>query len=652
MTTRRKVVRCAAQLAEDQSGNILPLSAVALIALAGLVGGGVDISRAYMVKNRLQNACDSAVLAGRRAVSDNGFDASARNQANAYFATNFAEDAESTTATVFTPVSADDGNRVDATARTTLQTVIMKLFGFDEMPISVSCSASMSVGNSDVMMVLDTTGSMDSNLGGGQTRIQALRAAMKSFYATVSSASHGTNARIRYGFVPYSSSVNVGQLIYDLNPSYLVDSMYVQSRKPVTKTVYVQVQDGWKDPVYTTGSGSGNSGSSAWQDYRGSYSKSRDCDDATPANSNWTSNGQTTQTTSEVINGKGQKVVTTTTVSPVKRTEYQCIQKSKKNFWVQVRTATIDSYAHQYATSDPKFKSEATQVFDHWLYANLPYDTSSYKAFSSVSTPTGTNGAAERWTWAGCIEERQSTPAAAFSFNSLLGITPSGANDLDIDGEPDSTDATKWRPMWQGIAYYRTTVSGYRSYLTNAPESETGVKVQTFCPYRAQLLSEMDSDDFNNYADSLRAEGATYHDIGMIWGARLASPTGIFAENVTDPPENGGAVARHIIFMTDGEMAPNYDIQSSYGIEWHDRRVTENGYSDQADRHNSRFLAVCAAAKAKGIRVWVIAFASDLTSQLTQCASTDSSFTAKNAAQLNAAFQEIAKNVGELRVVQ
>lgn len=51
-------------------------------------------------------------------------------------------------------------------------------------------------------------------------------------------------------------------------------------------------------------------------------------------------------------------------------------------------------------------------------------------------------------------------------------------------------------------------------------------------------------------------------------------------------------------------------------------------------------------------RVWVIAFASSLTSDLTYCASSNSSFLATNATQLNSAFQEIAKNVGELRVYQ
>ena len=62
--------------------------------------------------------------------------------------------------------------------------------------------------------------------------------------------------------------------------------------------------------------------------------------------------------------------------------------------------------------------------------------------------------------------------------------------------------------------------------------------------------------------------------------------------------------------------------------------------------------ALCEAVKAKGIRIWVVAFASGLTSELSTCASTNSAFTASNASQLDEAFQSIAKQVGELRVVQ
>jgi aspartokinase len=85
-----------------------------------------------------------------------------------------------------------------------------------------------------------------------------------------------------------------------------------------------------------------------------------------------------------------------------------------------------------------------------------------------------------------------------------------------------------------------------------------------------------------------------------------------------------------------------------------DRRVTNNGYNGQTERHTARFLAVCEAIKAKGIHIWVVAFAVEggITDALKKCANSESAFTASNASELDEAFQDIAKEVGELRIVQ
>ncbi len=55
-------------LLRDARGNALAIMAAALIPLAGMVGGGVDIARMYIVKTRLQHACDAGALAGRKAM--------------------------------------------------------------------------------------------------------------------------------------------------------------------------------------------------------------------------------------------------------------------------------------------------------------------------------------------------------------------------------------------------------------------------------------------------------------------------------------------------------------------------------------------------------------------------------------------------------
>lgn len=651
---RDGMARFIRRLFASTGGSVLPIAAASVPVIVALIGGGLDINRVYKARNRLQTACDAGTLAGRRAVTTNGYDTAARNQANAYFNTNFVEGELGATGTTFNTASANNGNLISGTASTTVQTAVMNLLGVETIPVSVACSATMGVGNSDITMVLDTTGSMGSTLSGtSQTRIQALRVAMKNFYDTVATATQGSNARIRYSFVPYSSSVNVGRLIYNLDPAYLADTWQIQSREPVYNTITEQVFTGWAAPVNTSEQTYSTEIVGSTSQYSSTnYTSQANCNNARPADLAWANNGNATTSSSTVTNGSGQQVVTTTTTQPQRKTTYLC-QQTNNNRWRVFSFNTTRNYImRSYATSDPIYETRTRQEFASWAYKEVSVDTSVYKTFAAVSKPNGTSGAAASYTWGGCIEERESDATDSISYSSSDGMSPSTALDLNVDMVPDDDPDTKWGPMWPELAYYRTVSNWQGTFLTNAVQTSQGSRATSKCPYQAQLLSTMNQSAFYSYADSLIADGSTYHDLGMLWGLRLSSPQGPWADTVNIAPTNGGKVSRHIIFMTDGQMEPSNTIQSSYGIEWHDRRVTDDGVSNQAARHTLRFRALCDNAKDKGFRVWVIAFASSLTSDLTYCASSNSSFLATNATQLNSAFQEIAKNVGELRVYQ
>lgn len=651
---RDGMARFIRRLFASTGGSVLPIAAASVPVIVALIGGGLDINRVYKARNRLQTACDAGTLAGRRAVTTNGYDTAARNQANAYFNTNFVEGELGATGTTFNTASANNGNLISGTASTTVQTAVMNLLGVETIPVSVACSATMGVGNSDITMVLDTTGSMGNTLSGtSQTRIQALRVAMKNFYDTVATATQGSNARIRYSFVPYSSSVNVGRLIYNLDPAYLADTWQIQSREPVYNTITEQVFTGWAAPVNTSEQTYSTEIVGSTSQYSSTnYTSQANCNNARPADLAWANNGNATTSSSTVTNGSGQQVVTTTTTQPQRKTTYLC-QQTNNNRWRVFSFNTTRNYImRSYATSDPIYETRTRQEFASWAYKEVSVDTSVYKTFAAVSKPNGTSGAAASYTWGGCIEERESDATDSISYSSSDGMSPSTALDLNVDMVPDDDPDTKWGPMWPELAYYRTVSNWQGTFLTNAVQTSQGSRATSKCPYQAQLLSTMNQSAFYFYADSLIADGSTYHDLGMLWGLRLSSPQGPWADTVNIAPTNGGKVSRHIIFMTDGLMEPSNTIQSSYGIEWHDRRVTDDGVSNQAARHTLRFRALCDNAKDKGFRVWVIAFASSLTSDLTYCASSNSSFLATNATQLNSAFQEIAKNVGELRVYQ
>ena len=93
------------------------------------------------------------------------------------------------------------------------------------------------------MMVLDVTGSMaETNPGDSTSKIEALKSTVRGFYAQLSAAAPSTT-RLRFGFVPYSTNVNVGALLKD---EWVNTTWKYQSREqfketgPVSTTSYAR----------------------------------------------------------------------------------------------------------------------------------------------------------------------------------------------------------------------------------------------------------------------------------------------------------------------------------------------------------------------------------------------------------------------------
>lgn len=167
-------------LGADCAGNVLVFAAMGVLVIVAIVGGAVDLGFTYKAQNRLQGACDAAILAGRRAVTTNGYDATA--QATAYFNANFVPAQQGTKSTSFTSASSDNGVTITGTAQTTVPLKIMPVFGRNTITVNTTCSATMGISNTDVTFVLDNTGSMlQTPSGFSSSKMVTLQAAMKSF---------------------------------------------------------------------------------------------------------------------------------------------------------------------------------------------------------------------------------------------------------------------------------------------------------------------------------------------------------------------------------------------------------------------------------------------------------------------------------------
>jgi hypothetical protein len=409
----------------------------------------------------------------------------------------------------------------------------MGVFGFQELDVRAECQAGLNFSNTDVMMVLDTTGSMrQTNPGDTLPKIDALKNTIALFYSQLMASRRG-ESRIRFGFVPYSANVNVGGL---LKSDWVVDRWSYQSRQ---------------------------------------------------------------------ANGGGQWVY-----RPV-----------------------------EHDLSFLKGASGADLLGTGSIVANVG---GTALAPASLTAP-----------FTGCIEER-----STYEITDYGNVDLNRALDLDIDRVPDDNPNTRWRPQFPGLVFDRAIRwdgSGAwetRAVNTAAEYIAVGRGGFAACPAPARKLDEMTVSELEAYLATLVARGSTYHDIGMIWGGRLLSPTGLFAAENADVSRTL-STSRNLVFLTDGETAPLDLVYSSYGVEPVDgRRWDTSSTLSLRDTVEARFAFACNEVKKRNIAVWFVAFGTAANPVMTECAGPGHYFTADNAAELNAAFAKIAEGIGDLRIVR
>ncbi|MCZ8136624.1 MAG: pilus assembly protein TadG-related protein [Porphyrobacter sp.] len=654
-TERQSFLR---SLLHDRTANTIVISAAAMIPLMAMVGGGVDASRYYMTASRMQAACDAGALAARRAMTTDTFTTEHRNIGLDFFDQNFS-DGMFGVENGQRDYTSDGEGTVTGTASGTLPTSIMGAFGYESFQIEVSCTAEINISNSDIMFVVDVTGSMadcpdnsDCDSGPG-SKIVALREAVMNFYDTVEAAT-SDSAQVRYGVVPYSQQVNVGLSIPD---EYMASSNTYQSRVArfreqftfipgngieVGDTIVISDQTEWL-PRATSNFGSTNT-----DHYR--YLTSPTSSRTTAQNFCWNSlpgtyivNGQTWQVyaptefrtgvwsggSSSNRAGCRGRVRKTRIATPADVIPDQNIRSVVWQDYVYCPVDTDDD--------TPCNVENPTGSPAGWETVNLAtlYDD------NQIQMPTGNQGAMVTHTWSGCIEE----PSTVLTDN--YSPIPAAAHDININLVPVNEEQ-RWKPALNNVVWKRedgsTNVTNWL-YQTG-DESRAGWT----CPRAAMRLNEVTRANLQTYVNALNASGNTYHDIGMLWGARFISPRGIFAaDNQTAP--NGDAIARHIVFMTDGVQVNSTENYSTHGVEWWDRRITGTGNSTtEFNRRRDRLQAICRAARQENITVWVVAFGTALTQNLIDCASPGRAFQANDSETLNERFQEIAQKIAALRL--
>jgi Flp pilus assembly protein TadG len=202
MNIKKKIDKILTNLkfyARHQAGVIAVMFGLMIPVIVGSTGLAVDMAQAYLVKARLSSALDAAALAAAATGTDD--EAVIQDKVDAFMEANYPEGRIGTTVNIDVEI---DGDELTVTATARLDTSFMRVFGYNELDIEASTTVQREVRGLEVVMVLDNTGSMNTNNNIGTLRVAAAN------FITVLFESVDDPEYVRVGLVPYASSVNVG----------------------------------------------------------------------------------------------------------------------------------------------------------------------------------------------------------------------------------------------------------------------------------------------------------------------------------------------------------------------------------------------------------------------------------------------------------
>jgi len=210
--------KCAA-FHSDERGS-MTIMALVLLSAAALMGGlAVDVMRFENRRTAMQSALDLCVLnaASLRQTLDE----------RTLFNDCVAKAGLTGTVTSLTVTKGYSSKSISASAQETLPTMFLGTLGISTLNVTARSSAMERVGNVEVSLVLDVSGSM------AGTRMTNLKTAAKDFVRTL--LTDDVDGRVLITLVPYNGQVNLGDALV---PKYTITNVpHNTSNSPDVRTI-------------------------------------------------------------------------------------------------------------------------------------------------------------------------------------------------------------------------------------------------------------------------------------------------------------------------------------------------------------------------------------------------------------------------------
>jgi Flp pilus assembly protein TadG len=657
-------LRLAGRFRRDESGVFAVLFGVMAIVLVALGGAVVDYVTLEQTRSRAQTALDAAALALQPEIFKPGYsDDAVRALAQAIMIERIGDDRVTASIEQVTH-SVEDGS-LYFRARVSMPTMFVALVGVNTLASQVEAEATRKKLELEVVMVLDNSGSMQSE--SRMTRlVEAARCAtyILMYDAVVPQPGNSNSCvpasgaalmdNVRVGIVPFTMYVNVGaananaawmdrfgassihfdNFDNDDDEDRLVTSMNSPNYSfPTRQRLFAATGEAWRGCVEARPHVRSGTSATAYLD----------TDDTPPTG------GDTLFVplfSPDTVNGGTNNFVadSPSICDRPAQGNTQCViteqrTYSSRNGWSGA------SVVKREAVGPTNFVSSD-------LYPDAFYGR--HADSCSCRTATTTSG----WSPDSSNSNRETRTV------TCNGYIPQGLSN---------------RELQERVCKYYAGVSN--SSFSVGPNAQ--------CTRTAILPLTNNPNAVINTINAMQAEGGTNIHEGAAWGFRVLSP----GEPFTEGGPYGEAISKVMIIMTDGENTAYRDTGmngssyfSAYGFPYNSmnnkaastsggtvERLGNPGYASNtgaagvSNAHlvtamNERTAQTCANAKNAGITVYTIGLATDKVTQsttqvvqsmLTNCASTpDRARFPNQSSELKATFEAIANDLSALRLAR
>lgn len=571
----------------DRRGNAIVVFAFSAFVIIVATGGALDFTRAQTERSRLQDAADAATL---RATSlTEVSEAEQQAAADKTFELNQGSSGLHIVSRTLSKVVS--GNNTDLTynVEAELDTVFLHMVGFKTLPLSVVSKAQAQLRKSEIVLVLDATGSMQGD------RMTHLKTSVETVLNELDNGS-GNKSGTKVGIVPFNTQVRIPPAIdYDfINYREATGGWTCVSGVKGCSLVleaYNKVCYHAADPVQCK--------SRAKIYYRTYVESGRNYTEVT------------------AVSYEGSTVYTSLL-------RYYITQKWQNGGTsCNKETGKCTSYDGKYVNAevwedDPYQKGQVKLTYDEKDY-NKSYGSDSYNQshFKATYSTSSGFGAAESKT-----VTSSSRGVPTIIHNPAVKGTP--PKQLEADGK---------KSEWKGCITDR--LGGYDTSW-EAPKKELTNSLYIAAVCSSNDLAEVmelteDISKAKSHIEKLKPAGETNITIGMQWGLEVLSPPA---------PMTGGVefgdkqTLKYLLLVTDGENKTN-------------------GFGESIANIDKRTKKACETAKSKGVTVFVVRVMEGNTELLRNCASRPEYFyDLKSADQLGQALQDVFNAMKKTRLTQ